>query len=112
MSLIDSLRCTIERCTCTAPEEAWPCKNSRLITAPPGAFLEKAYPDPDCGCPVEEWVYGGISLILHFEADGTMEAHADTGDWEMDVPLKASTMEAARAEVFAWVDTLPVDPRA
>lgn len=72
------------------------------------AILERAYPDPDCGCPVEEWVVAGVNLTLHFEADGKMEAFADNGDWDCDVPLKARTMEAARSEAFAWARALPV----
>lgn len=71
-------------------------------------IFEAAYPDEDCGCPVEEWVVAGISLQIHFEPDGTMDCHADTGDWDMDVPLKATTMDAAREEAFAWARSLPV----
>lgn len=70
-------------------------------------ILERAYPDEDCGCPVEEWIAGGVSLTLHFEPDGAMEMFADTGDWDASVPLKASTMEAAREEAFAWIAALP-----
>ncbi len=69
--------------------------------------LEQAYPDPDCGCPIEEWLCEGVNLTLHFEIDGTMEAHADTGDWDTVVPLTATTMENAREEAFAWVRALP-----
>lgn len=73
----------------------------------PDVLFESAYPDPECGCPVEEWVCCGVSLILHFEPDGTMEAFADTGEWDCDVPLKSATMEAAREEAFAWCRSLP-----
>jgi hypothetical protein len=73
------------------------------------ALLERAYPDPDCGCPVEEWVLNGVSLQIHFEDDGVMEVFADTGDWDANVPLKATTMEAAREEAFAWVRALPTE---
>ncbi len=69
--------------------------------------LERAYADEECGCPVEEWVANGVCLTLHFEPDGTMEVYADTGDWDQIVPLKATTMEAARAEAFAWAYALP-----
>lgn len=72
-----------------------------------GAVLEAAYPDPDCGCPVEEWLCAGVNLIIHFEDNGTMEAFADTGDWDHNLPLTATTMEAAREETFAWVRSLP-----
>lgn len=72
-------------------------------------ILERAYADKDCGCLVEEWVVEGVSLIIHFEPDGTMECFADTGDWDADVPLKATTMEAAREEAFAWVYALPTE---
>lgn len=71
------------------------------------AWLESAYRDADCGCPVEEWVCAGVSLTLHYEADGSMEVFATTGDWEHEFPLKAATMEAARAEAFAWARSLP-----
>lgn len=78
----------------------------RSVTDP---TLEASYLDPDCGCPVEEWLCEGVSLTLHFEAGGAMEIFADAGDWEAEVPLKATTMEAARAEAFAWVAALPVE---
>jgi hypothetical protein len=74
-----------------------------------GPILEAAYPDEECGCPVEEWVYRGISLNIHFEPDGSLELFADTGDWDQQVALKATDMERGRAEVFAWVDALPTE---
>lgn len=72
-----------------------------------GATFERAYADEDCGCPVEEWVCNGVCLMLHFEADGSMEVYADTGDWELNLTLAATTMEAARSEAFAWANALP-----
>jgi hypothetical protein len=72
-------------------------------------LLEAAYPSEDCGCPVEDWVYRSVCLQLHFEPDGSLEVFADTGDWQEEVALKATTMESARAEAFAWVDRLPVE---
>lgn len=71
--------------------------------------LLRAYPHKDCGCPVEEWVVDGVLLILHFEDDGAMEAVADTGDGDCTFPLKATNMEDARAEAFAWVAALPME---
>jgi hypothetical protein len=71
------------------------------------AELERAYIDKECGCPVEEWLCDSVNLTLHFEADGSMELFADTGEWDAIVPLKATTMEAAREEAFAWVAALP-----
>lgn len=76
------------------------------------AVLEAAYVDDDCGCPVEEWIVRNISVLLHFEADGTMEMVADGGDWDETVALKATTMEAARAEAFAWIAALPTEEEA
>ncbi len=72
------------------------------------ARLEAAYPDDECGCPVEEWVVNGIWLQIHFEPDGSMEAFADTGDWDCEVPLAATSMSDARAEAFAWARAVPV----
>jgi hypothetical protein len=72
-----------------------------------GETLERAYADEDCGCPVEDWLLHGVSLNIHAEADGSVSAYADTGDWDHVIPLKATTMEAARAEAFAWVEALP-----
>ncbi len=69
--------------------------------------LEAAYSDPDCGCPVEEWVYCGITLTIHFEPDGSLEVFADTGDWQQEVALQATSMDAGRIEAWGWVDTLP-----
>lgn len=80
-----------------------------MSAAPDDAELEAAYPDEDCGCPVEEWVIRGVSLTIHFEPDGSMEAFADTGDWDANVPLKASSMADAREEAFAWVRALPTE---
>lgn len=75
-------------------------------------IFERSYPDEDCGCPVEEWLLRGIHLTLHFEPDGSMEMFADAGDWEADFPLKADTMQLARAEAFAWVHALPSEDEA
>jgi hypothetical protein len=75
-------------------------------------IFERAYPDEDCGCPVEEWVVNNISLMIHFEPDGTLEVFADTGDWDINVPLKATTMDAGRAEAFAWANAIPSDPQS
>lgn len=69
----------------------------------------RAYPAEDCGCPVEEWDCLGVELILHFEADGTMEVFADFGESDVNLALSATTMEAARAEAFTWVRSLPVE---
>lgn len=71
--------------------------------------LERAYVDEDCGCSVEHWLFRGIDLTIHFEADGTMEVFADTGAWDHDFALTATTMAAAREETFAWVRALPVE---
>jgi len=79
----------------------------RLEGASP--IFVRSYPDEDCGCPVEEWHLLGVDLILHFEPDGSMEVFADTGDWDHNFPLKASTMEEARTEAFAWVAALPCE---
>jgi hypothetical protein len=66
------------------------------------AYFEDAYPDEECGCPVEEWTVCGITMQIHFEPDGSLEVYADTGDWDMNVPLKAATLSEGRAEAFAW----------
>lgn len=71
------------------------------------AWLEAAYPDEECGCPVEEWVCCGVNLQLHYEPNGSMEVFAHNGDWEHEFALTASTMEAARTEAFAWARGLP-----
>ena len=69
--------------------------------------LDAAYPDQDCGCPVEEWVLCGICLMIHFEPDGKMEVFADAGEWDATFDLAAVTMETAREEAFEWVRALP-----
>lgn len=74
--------------------------------------LERAYRDEDCGCPVEDWIVRGVSLSIHFEEDGSMEVFADTGDWDANVPLSATTMQGARDEAFAWVMALPAEGEA
>lgn len=85
------------------------------MTAAPfdlAAHFEDAYPDEECGCPVEEWVVCGVSLQIHFEPDGSLEVFADTGDWDQIVPLRATTLSEGRAEAFAWARSLPFDERA
>lgn len=72
------------------------------------AIFEDAYPDEDCGCPVEEWIVCGITMQIHFEADGSMEVFADTGDWDYTFPLKATDMSTGRNEAFAWARSLPI----
>lgn len=72
-----------------------------------GEIFERAYSDEDCGCPVEEWVANGVLLTIHYESDGSMAVFADTGDWDHEFTLTAATMDAARAEAFAWANTLP-----
>ncbi len=71
--------------------------------------FEKAYPSEDCGCPVEEWLCCGISIVIHFEEDGTAELFADTGDWDHEFKLTSRTMESAREEAFDWCRSLPSD---
>ena len=71
------------------------------------ARLERAYLDEDCGCPVEEWCYGGLWLMLHHEPDGSLEMFVDAGEWECEVALAGASIEDARAQAFAWVDALP-----
>ncbi len=70
-------------------------------------YLQDAYADLECGCPVEEWIYRGITLTIHFEADGSLDVFADAGDWHRDFTLKAATMDEARIEAWIWVDNLP-----
>lgn len=71
--------------------------------------LQDAYPDEECGCPVEEWIYCGITLSIHFEADGSLDVYADTGDWDRDFTLRAKTLDEGRIEAWAWVDSLPTE---
>ncbi len=76
------------------------------------AFFESAYTDEECGCPVEDWMVNGVTLSIHFEPDGSLEVFADTGDWDMTFPLKASNMSDGRREAFAWARALPFNPDA
>jgi len=73
------------------------------------AYFEDAYPDDDCGCPVEEWTVCGVTMQIHFEPDGSMEVYADTGDWDATFPLTSTEMSAGRAEAFAWARSLPTE---
>lgn len=76
------------------------------------AYFERAYADDECGCPVEEWVVCGVSLQIHFEADGSLEVFADTGDWDTTIALQATDMSAARREAFTWARMLPAEDGA
>lgn len=44
--------------------------------------LERVYADPECGCPVEEWIVSGLELQLHLAPDGSMETFVDAGEWD------------------------------
>jgi hypothetical protein len=76
------------------------------------AYFERAYPDEECGCPVEDWTVNGVTLSIHFEPDGSLEIFADTGDWDQTIPLTATDMSEGRREAFAWARALPFDPGA
>lgn len=60
-------------------------------------------PSQDCGCPMEQWLYMGLELTLHFEAPGEVDVYVDAGDWD-----HAFTSDS-RDGVFAWVASLPTE---
>ena len=60
-------------------------------------------PTEGCGCPMEEWIYRGINMAMHFEPDGSVDVHFDTGDWEREETF------CSRDAVFEWIDALPFD---
>lgn len=61
-------------------------------------------PTQDCGCPMEQWLYQGITIDMHFEANGCVDVHVDGGDWDRDLG-EIESREAA----FAYVDALPME---
>lgn len=56
----------------------------------------------ECGCPEEHWLYLGVDLIIHEEADGRVHALLDAGDWDTDVLLPYPSLEIAREPIFRW----------
>ena len=64
--------------------------------------LLETRPSEDCGCPEEEWLFGGANLIIHEEADGQVHAFLDAGDWDTEVTLPFPTLERGGAPIFAW----------
>jgi hypothetical protein len=62
----------------------------------------------ECGCPEEEWIFRGVEIVLHAEADGSGDVICHGEDWQHDILLPApATMEDMRAAAFAWVGRLP-----
>lgn len=65
----------------------------------------------DCGCPQEHFVFNGIDLYVHYEADGTADAFMDGGDWgEAETTVEGFTRFAARLAVFSWAASLMSGP--
>lgn len=70
--------------------------------------LERAYAQPDCGCPAEDWILCGLSISIHLE-EGHADIFVDAGDWDHEFRLDARSMETAREAAFAWVRALPAE---
>ena len=68
-----------------------------------------ALPSEECGCPEEIWVASGIIVLIHFEEDGTAEAHFDGGDWTHEMNLGGVDMPALRDIALRWIANVPVE---
>lgn len=60
-------------------------------------------PIEGCGCPMEEWLYRGISASMHFEPTGECDVYFDGGEWEEDMSFNS------RQGAFDWIDALPTE---
>ncbi len=64
----------------------------------------------DCGCPEEEYLFNGVDLIVHYDPDGTADAHMDWGDdGEAETTVEGMSRFAARHAVFAWAASLTTE---
>lgn len=64
-----------------------------------------ARPSEECGCPEEEWLVAGLTLVVHLEPDGTGHAILDSGDWDAEeVFRRVATIDDVREAAFAWCD--------
>lgn len=64
----------------------------------------------DCGCPEEEYLFNGVDLIVHYDPDGTADAHMDWGDdGEAETTVEGHSRFAARHAVFAWAASLTTE---
>lgn len=64
----------------------------------------------DCGCPEEEYLFNGVDLIVHYDPDGTADAHMDWGDdGEAETTVEGLSRFAARHAVFAWAASLTTE---
>jgi hypothetical protein len=78
-----------------------------LLNEPPRIIADRA--SEECGCPEREFIYRGVDVLIHFEGNGSSEAHFDTGDWTMmhvDLP-PATSIDKLQAHAMAWIDQQP-----
>lgn len=59
-------------------------------------------PSDECGCPEELWLIDGLTLLFHFEEDGSSEAFIQAGDWELETAIEARSLDDLRAKAFQW----------
>lgn len=65
----------------------------------------------DCGCPEEHYLFNGVNLDIHYDADGEADAVIDFGDWQDEISYRGLvSRHAARLEVFQWAFHLTTQP--
>jgi len=74
----------------------------------PHIRFQATRPSEECGCPEEEWLVGGINLIIHHDPDGRVHAFMDGGDWgEADAMFPGfASLDEARPTVFDWATSV------
>lgn len=60
-------------------------------------------PSEECGCPEELWLIDGITLLFHFEEDGTSDAFIFAGESELENHFIARDLSDLRAKSFQWL---------
>lgn len=72
------------------------------------AFVEDivAGINQECGCYEETCLIWPFEVILHFEPDGTGEAHFYNGDYELEQTFPVKTIDELRTAACNYVDDL------
>jgi len=80
---------------------------------PAGCVLIRSQPDPDCGCPEEEWDTPWGHLFMHLNVDTPTDVALDPdGESEqIETTLIVSSVQAGRSAAFAWASIAALQPR-
>jgi hypothetical protein len=57
---------------------------------------------PECDCPHAHLHVDGICVDVHYEPDGSVHVAVDSGDWDDETTLTATSLEDAKQQALAW----------